>query len=138
MVMRGNDYRTSRLALVVLILMSTVVATGVAFSRMKVESLYNDVELVVDYTESLQAAMMAGIAEDEYLIELKRAGAVSMAVEEDTFGALEARGDVMALSEAELKKMAMMSSAADQQVSNLISDDESSVSGGTYVICLEE
>lgn len=136
--MRGNGYRTSRLALVVLILMSTVVATGVAFSRMKVESLYNDVELVVDYTESLQAAMMAGIPEDEYLIELKRAGAVSMAVEEDTFGALEARGDVMALSEAELKKMAMMSSAADQQVSNLISDDESSVSGGTYVICLEE
>ena len=67
--MRGNGYRTSRLALVVLILMSTVVATGVAFSRMKVESLYNDVELVVDYTESLQAAMMAGIPEDEYRTE---------------------------------------------------------------------
>jgi len=125
-----------RFVLVAFILLSVLSATGIAIYRMDIEKHYDSVELVVDYAESSQAALMANISQEEYLFELRKAGAVSMAVAEDTLATLEARGDVMIISEAEVKKMSIMSSTIYHEIFKL--DDMALTSSGTYIICLNE
>jgi hypothetical protein len=86
--------RTITPLLLFLIALGTAAGLYAAWRRYSVEQKNRRVEIAMDYGEIHTLAQMKGIPTEEALRRFKAAGATSIAVTEDTLGALESEGSL--------------------------------------------
>ncbi|MBP7892490.1 MAG: hypothetical protein KA063_03000 [Firmicutes bacterium] len=88
--------------LVALVVVSALTSTWIAARRHRVEEMARRVELCMDWREGALYSQRIGLAEDDYLAQLRDAGITSIALDEDTLGSLQASGDLVMLRTSEL------------------------------------
>ena len=88
--------------LVALVVVSALTSTWIAVRRHRVEEMARRVELCMDWREGVLYAQRIGLAQDDYLTQLRDAGITSVALDEDTLGSLQASGDLVMLRTSEL------------------------------------
>jgi len=88
--------------LVALVVVAALTSAWIAVRRHRVEEMNRRVELCMDWREGSLFAQRVGLAEADYLEQLRDAGITSIAVDEETLGSLQASGDIVMLRASEL------------------------------------
>mgnify|MGYP006875563140 CR=1 FL=1 len=115
--------------LVALVVVSALTSAWIAVRRHRVEAMNRRVELCMDWREGALYAQRIGLAEDDYLAQLRDAGITSIALDEDTLGSLQASGDLVIFRTSEL---AAVSSLAPGLLPAAVNSH--AVSGGRTVV----
>jgi hypothetical protein len=91
--------------LIFFIIIALVVAGIITYNRSKLESNFNQVELVMGLNELRELSYQEGYDEIELLAKIKNSGINSIAIHEDTLESLALSGKILHFSDKELNKL---------------------------------
>ncbi|MHC2994765.1 MAG: hypothetical protein IBV53_04590 [Candidatus Atribacteria bacterium] len=91
--------------LIFFIIVALVVAGIISFHRSKLESDFQQVELVMSLNELRELSYQEGYDEIELLAKIKNSGITSIAIHEDTLESLTLSGKILYFSDKELNKL---------------------------------
>ncbi|MCR4426141.1 MAG: DUF5693 family protein, partial [Firmicutes bacterium] len=116
-----------------LVLVAVVAALGIAWRRHDVERESVEVELCADLRESVGFARRIGMPVRDYLVFLREAGVVSVAVDEETVGSLAADGEVILLTGAEAQRQVSVGGEDSAALSTLVASERFALSD-TFIV----
>ena len=91
--------------LIFFIIIALLVAGIITYNRSKLESNFNQVELVMSLNELRELSYQEGYNEIELLAKIKNSGINSIAIHEDTLESLALSGKILHFSDKELNKL---------------------------------
>ncbi|GAH96533.1 unnamed protein product, partial [marine sediment metagenome] len=91
--------------LIFFIIVALAVAGIITYNRSKLESNFEQVELVMSLNELRELSYQEGYNESELLTKIKNSGVNSIAVHEDTLENLTLSGKILYFSDRELNKL---------------------------------
>ncbi|MEA4884440.1 MAG: DUF5693 family protein [Clostridia bacterium] len=94
--------------LLALVLVASAASAWISWKRHVVEDANAAVELCMDYREGMAFARKVGIPKNQYLQDIRQAGIVSVAVDEDTLGTLESEGEATLIRGTDVAEQAAL------------------------------
>ena len=111
--------RRYRLALSLILAVALLAAAYVATVRVRKEGQARRVEIAMDYQDFSALAQSYGYNEEQFLVELRRAGLTSLAVAEELGGSINSGTGAVLLPGQQLVDQARLSALADPTLAEL-------------------